>query len=96
MAPMVLSFYPTGIGTLPTTPIQLDGSETVQITAVKHAEVGDDVIIRLFNPTEHAESATLSFRGMEKKVEFAPFEIKTFRCNDSGIADECLMEGFLD
>ncbi len=96
MAPMVLSFYPTGIGTLPTTPIQLDGSETVQITAVKHAEVGDDVIIRLFNPTEHADSATLSFRGMEKKVEFAPFEIKTFRCNDSGIADECLMEGFLD
>lgn len=95
MEPMALSFYPTGVGSLPVPLIRLHESDSIQITAVKQAEEGCDVIVRLFNPTDRETSARIEMRGMEKRLCFGAFEIKTLRCREREIIEESLMEGLL-
>ena len=55
--------------------------EAVQMTAMKLAEDGEDIIIRLFEPTGQKRSVVLSLPlfGIDKKVTMSPFEIKTLR-----------------
>lgn len=80
--PMVLSFFPSGEGA-PTLPFVTLSDEAIQVTAIKKAEAGDDLVIRLFEPTGQARTATLSlpFAGLAREVRLGPFEIQTHRVN---------------
>ncbi len=95
VSPMVLSFYPTGIGQLPEAPVTLTDNSVVNITAFKKAENTDDYIIRLFNPTEEPQNAVLTYFGNSVNVAFGPFEIKTYKCNKNEISETGLMEDII-
>ncbi len=95
VAPMVLSFYPTGVGELPSAPISITDNDIINITAFKKAENTDDYIIRLFNPTEDLQKATLTYFDNSIKVDFGAFEIKTLKCNFDGIIETQLMEDII-
>ena len=95
VAPMVLSFYPTGVGALPLAPISITENDVINITTFKKAENSDDYIIRLFNPTADIQNATLIFFENSIKVDFNAFEIKTFKCNINGISETSLMEDII-
>ena len=78
--PFALSFFPPGTGKKPK-PIAILSDDTVQITAVKKAHKGNDIIIRLFEPTGRKRSTVLSLPALKKrlKIEMKSFEIKTLR-----------------
>jgi mannosylglycerate hydrolase len=46
----------------------------VRVTAVKKAEIGDDLIVRLFNPTKQSESATVKFGFQPANVSLAKMD----------------------
>jgi len=76
--PFVLSFFPAGRGKKPRPFAELSG-ESVVITALKKAEDGKNLIIRLFEPTGKKRTTVLSlpWAAAKKKVSLSPFEIKT-------------------
>jgi alpha-mannosidase len=78
--PMALSYFPSGAGKSPR-PGPTLSDPVVQVAAFKPAEAGDDLIIRLFEPTGRARTTTLSlpFAATRTKVRLAGFEIKTLR-----------------
>ena len=96
MTPMLLSFYPTGIGNLPSCPVLLERTDKVTMTAFKQAQDGCGNIIRLFNPTAQRQTARLRMAGTEADLSFAPWEIKTLRAYGDSILETDLMEGLLD
>ena len=55
----------------------------IQLTAFKRAEEGDDLIIRLFEPTGRRRTTTLSVPCVDAftRVKMDPFELKTLRLN---------------
>jgi alpha-mannosidase len=57
--------------------------DAIQVTAIKRAEDGDDLIIRLYEPTGRKRTTRLSlpFADLQAKLSCAPFEIKTVRLN---------------
>lgn len=91
MQPVMLSFYPTGTGALPVSPLRLEGSEAIQITAFKRDENGA-YIIRLFNSVERPQSCVLSFESAKAQIRFGAFEIKTFCAVDGALAETNLMD----
>lgn len=93
--PMVLSFYPTGVGTLPASPCTLSGS-VIELTALKKADAGDGVIARLFNPTSEAQTAAFTFEKAAVDLTFGPYEIKTVRVTGGKAVETDLLEGLLD
>ena len=93
--PMVLSFYPTGVGEKPQTPVLLKDNGIVTIEAFKKADCGDGYILRLFNPTEKKQTAVVQVYDAEATVEFEKFEIKTVRFKDGKLEADELMEGIL-
>lgn len=95
VAPMVLSFYPTGVGELPCSPVRISDNDIINITAFKKAENTDDYIIRLFNPTDETQNAILEYFNNSVKLVFNAFEIKTLRCNCEGITETQLMEDII-
>lgn len=96
MQPMVLSFYPTGVGEKPISPFKLSNSETIQCTAFKKAECGDGYIIRLFNPTDKENSCTVEFLQNKLDLTFGKYEIKTVRAKATSLEETDLLEGLLD
>ncbi|OGD22824.1 MAG: alpha-mannosidase [Candidatus Aminicenantes bacterium RBG_16_63_16] len=78
--PFVLAFFPPGQGKRPLPFIELS-DEAVQAAAVKRAEDGRGLIIRLFEPTgkKRKTSLSLPWAKARKTVTFSPFEIRTFR-----------------
>lgn len=76
--PFTLNFFPSGEGRVPKPALVL-GDEVVQATAFKKAEEGEDLIIRLFEPTGRARTTTvaLPFAAARKTVRLGAFEIKT-------------------
>jgi alpha-mannosidase len=78
--PYALAYWPPGGGELPAAGPTLS-DRAVQITAFKRAEDGDELIVRLFEPTGRRRKTTLSLdcRGVKTQVEMEPFEIKTLR-----------------
>ena len=95
VSPMVLSFYPTGVGEIPLSPIKITDNDIINITAFKRAEYTSDYIIRLFNPTQEPQEATLIYFDNSVKVEFGAFEIKTLKCNSESITETQLMEDII-
>ena len=80
--PFALSFFPAG-GGKKAAPLVLLDDDAVELAAVKKAEKGSDLIVRLFEPTGRKRSTTLSLPPLKirKKVTLGPFEIKTLRIN---------------
>jgi alpha-mannosidase len=76
--PFVLSFFPAGRGKKPR-PFVLLSDEAVEITALKKAEDGTSLIIRLFEPTGKKRTTILSlpWAAARKKISLSGFEIKT-------------------
>jgi alpha-mannosidase len=82
--PFALAYWPPGGGTLPADGPVLD-DPAVQITAFKKAEEGDELIVRLFEPTGKSRSTTLSLPHLDlrHRVRLAPFEIRTLAIDPS-------------
>ena len=95
MKPMALSFYPTGIGTLPQSPLKLTDTDTVTINAFKKADYGDGYIIRLFNPTCSEQTCKLNFYENQTVLSFGKYEIKTVRFDGNAFTETNLMEGLI-
>jgi len=80
--PYALSCWPSGGGRPPKSgPVLSDGA--AQVTAFKRAEDGDDLIVRLFEPTGRRRTTTLSIpcAGARTQVKMDPFALKTLRLN---------------
>ena len=95
MKPMALSFYPTGVGKLPASPLKLLNSDVITINAFKKADCGDGYIIRLFNPTDKAQDCVLSFYDSKISLQFGKYEIKTIRFANGKLTEDSLMEGLI-
>nr|WP_290439074.1 glycoside hydrolase family 38 C-terminal domain-containing protein [Paenibacillus sp. GP183] len=93
--PFVLSFFPSGSGALPENALTLSDS-TVLLTAFKRAELSNDYIIRLFEPTGTARETTLTIPalGIKQEIKLGKFEIKTLRLDVAAkkIKEASLME----
>jgi len=78
--PIALTCYPSGEGSRPKAGVRLSDA-VVQVTAFKQAEEGEELIIRLFEPTGRPRTTTLSlpFVPASTRVRLAAFEIKTLR-----------------
>jgi alpha-mannosidase len=78
--PMALSFFPSGTKKSRGRPFITLSDDVVQLTALKKAETGNGLIIRLFEPTGTPRSTTVAFPGMklQKKVILKGFEIRTY------------------
>lgn len=92
MAPMLLSFYPTGTGEKPISPVRLSGG-VINLTAFKKAECGNGYIIRLFNPTDKEQTAELEVCGAKAEIKFGKYEIKSYRYDGGKITETTLLEG---
>ena len=95
-APMLLSFYPTGVGSMPASPVRLTGNDLITFQAFKKADHAEGYILRLFNPTEKPQQATLAVYDKTLPLSFGKFEIKTVRYDGKTLAETDLMEGLLD
>ena len=88
--PFVLSFFPAGRGKR-ARPFAHLSDAAVEITALKKAEDGKNLIIRLFEPTGKKRTTTLSlpWAAAGKKINLSAFEIKTLSFNPrTGIFQE--------
>jgi alpha-mannosidase len=59
--------------------------KAIQLTAFKKAEEGQDLILRLFEPTGRARQTTLTVpcAGVTTRVKMGPFELKTLRVDSA-------------
>lgn len=80
--PYVLPFCPAGAGKKTKAGLVLDGA-AVELAAFKKSEDGNDLVIRLFEPTGKPRTVTLGLPafGVRKKVSLGGFEARTFRFN---------------
>jgi len=78
--PYALSFFPSGEGEKPAPFLRLE-DDSIQLSAFKKEERGEGYILRLFEPTGHGGSTTVSLPslGIREKVRLNGFEFKTFR-----------------
>ena len=78
--PFALSFYPSGQGRKSLPGPQLSDG-IVQITAMKKSENGNDLILRLFEPTGKKRETilTIPFLKIRSKIKLSGFELKTLR-----------------
>ena len=76
--PFALSFFPSGLGDSPKQFLTLSDN-VINLTATKMSEDGNDLIVRLFEPTGHERSTTISlpFCGTKHEIDMSGFEIKT-------------------
>lgn len=95
MKPMALSFYPTGIGKLPQSPVKLLNTDVITLNTLKKAEKDDGYVIRLFNPTESEQNCRLSFYHAEITLQFGAYEIKTVKYDGEKLYETGLMEGII-
>ncbi|MBE0710953.1 MAG: alpha-mannosidase [Candidatus Aminicenantes bacterium] len=81
-APYVLAYFPPG-GKKRALPGAVVDGEAVEITAFKKSEDGNDIIVRLFEPTGKARTALVKLPafGASAKVRLKGFEIRTLRFN---------------
>lgn len=80
--PLVLSFFPTGVG-IKSNCFATLSDDAVQITTLKKQENGENYIIRLFNPLDKSVKTTLTLQtvGIVSELEFEQFEIKSLMLN---------------
>jgi len=82
--PYALSFPPPGTGRAAGPFLKLD-DDVLMMPAAKRAEEGNDLVVRLFNPTREPRRTVLELSFIASpeparhKLDFRPFEIRTFR-----------------
>jgi len=78
--PYALSYWPPAHGRA-AVPGPTLNDPTIQMTCFKRAQEGDDLVVRLFEPTGRSRSTTLSLASpsVRIRIEMGPFEIKTLR-----------------
>jgi alpha-mannosidase len=80
--PYVLAYFPPGGGRRSLSGVVIDG-QAVEVTAFKKSEDGQDIVIRLFEPTglERTAVVKLPAFGERAKVRLKGFELRTLRFN---------------
>ncbi len=82
--PYALAYFPPGGGKRAVPGVVVAG-ESVEVTAFKRSEDGNDVVIRLFEPTGKARTAVVKLpafgAGAKAKVRLKGFELLTLRYN---------------
>lgn len=95
-SPVVLSFQPDGLGKAPKNGLAVSDPSVV-VTAIKKAENGDAIVIRLFESTGRKRKVRVveSDWGLRQQVSLSPFEIKTLVWDRSKrvLTETDLMEG---
>jgi len=76
--PMALSFFPVGDGRIVQEFLTLS-DDVIQLSALKKTEVNDDILVRLFNPTDTERRTHVRLLTLNKEVRLLPFEIRSFR-----------------
>ncbi|MBQ7257337.1 MAG: alpha-mannosidase [Abditibacteriota bacterium] len=82
-APYALSFFPCGDGTKPGEFMNITG-DVIKVSAVKKAEKDNDLIVRLFNPTDINQKAIIKIpciNNFKANLKFTKYEIKTLKIN---------------
>ena len=79
-APYILAYFPPG-GKKRALPGAVVDGQAVEVTAFKKSEDGNDIIVRLFEPTGKARTALVKLPafGASTKVRFKGFELRTLR-----------------
>ena len=86
--PTVLNFFPSGEDAQSPSPAELPfvmlSDSPVTMTALKRTEDGQDVLIRLFNPTAGTVTCDVGSLGLGvmETLTFGKYEIRTFRVRD--------------
>ncbi|MBQ8227491.1 MAG: alpha-mannosidase [Clostridia bacterium] len=87
--PMALSFFPSGDKEKKETEVSVD-NEDIILTRLSNRNNG--VTLRLYNSSQNENTANVKISGTATKIDFTPFEVKTFKINGS-VLNEC---GMLD
>ena len=77
-APYCMSFFPSGDGKRPETPVLLEGDGCVILSAYKQSEYGSGDVLRLFNPTDAERAVTLTLHGKKFPLTVPAFSFDTF------------------
>ena len=87
--PYGLSFFPSGEGKKPQAAVTLTG-EGVVLSAMRPAQDGKGMIVRLFEGTGEDREAELTIAqyGVKKHVALKPFEVRTLRVQTDGSVTE--------
>ena len=91
--PYAVNVFPSGApGEKVQTLIRITGDDAVVMVAFKRAMDGNGYILRLFEPTGSARTATIEIPALHicETVCFTPFELKSFRVSESGLLP-CLL-----
>ncbi|MDD6484539.1 MAG: glycoside hydrolase family 38 C-terminal domain-containing protein, partial [Clostridiales bacterium] len=91
MRPMLLSFYPDCGGKRQYAPAVISDNDIINMTSFKRSDDGRGYIVRLFNPTEQVQTASIKVCGVGIDVSFDKYEIKTVYC-ENGVIKECEMK----
>jgi len=92
--PYALSFFPPGTGVAPQ-PLARLGDPRLQLVAAKRAQKGEELILRLFNPTAErlASQVELPWLPATLPVALAPFALLTLRvARDGRVVETDLLE----
>lgn len=81
-APYVLAYFPPG-GKKRALPGAVVDGQAVEVTAFKKSEDGNDIVVRLFEPTGKARTAVVKLPafGASTKCRLKGFELRTLRFN---------------
>ncbi len=81
-APIVLSFFPDGQGS-PLPPFLTLSDPVITASAIKKAENGEDLVLRLFNPSAQRRACLVSFpaHGLDLVAVLGDYEVQTLRLN---------------
>jgi len=92
--PYALAFCPSGAGEKPGAFYEIDNPAVV-VSAFKKAADGDGYILRLYETTGHAQSASVRVPalGIDAKVRLEGQEVRTWRLRQGALADTDLLEG---
>ncbi|RPH92197.1 MAG: alpha-mannosidase, partial [Calditrichaeota bacterium] len=97
--PYALSYFPHG-KSRQAQPLILLHDDVIQLSTAKYSEEGDQIIFRLFNPTDSPQSSLIEFAkwNRHEEISFQPFEIKSFRVNphDFTLREIDLMENIIN
>lgn len=93
-APYALAFSPSGAGEAPGRLCSMD-NPAIQLSAFKAAEDKKGFIIRLYEGEGKAQSVNLSLpvAGITQRLDFSPFQIRTFRLDNGKLSEETITEG---
>lgn len=97
--PLAINYCPPGNGAAPV-PVVTLSDKAIVMSALKYAEAGDDLIIRLFNPTPRRRTTTLNVTaaGYAAKISLGAFEVRTWRFDRAAgrLFETSMIEDVLD